>query len=86
MLWNNPNVKLVVEQIARADVGQPADVAATIAYLASDDAAFVQGAEVRVDGGRLDRRRTTYWLLQRSGLELTVSETDLATPSQKSFI
>lgn len=55
MLWNNPNVKSGVEQIDRADVGQPADVAATIAYLASDDAAFVQGAEVRVDGGRLDR-------------------------------
>jgi NAD(P)-dependent dehydrogenase (short-subunit alcohol dehydrogenase family) len=55
MLWNNPNVKSGVEKIDRADVGQPDDVAATIAYLASDDAAFVQGAEVRVDGGRLDR-------------------------------
>ena len=55
MLWNNPNVKSGVEKIDRADVGQPEDVAATIAYLASDDAAFVQGAEVRVDGGRLDR-------------------------------
>ncbi len=55
MLWNNPNVKSGVEKIDRADVGQPDDVAALIAYLASDDAAFVQGAEVRVDGGRLDR-------------------------------
>jgi NAD(P)-dependent dehydrogenase (short-subunit alcohol dehydrogenase family) len=36
-------------------VGKPEDVAATIAYLASDDAAFVQGTAVRVDGGRLDR-------------------------------
>jgi meso-butanediol dehydrogenase / (S,S)-butanediol dehydrogenase / diacetyl reductase len=35
-------------------VGKPDDVAATVAYLASDDAAFVEGAEVRVDGGRLD--------------------------------
>jgi NAD(P)-dependent dehydrogenase (short-subunit alcohol dehydrogenase family) len=26
-----------------------------IAYLASDDARFVQGASLRVDGGRLDR-------------------------------
>jgi len=25
-----------------------------IAFLASDDAAFVQGAQVRIDGGRLD--------------------------------
>ena len=55
MLWNNPNVKSGVEKIDRADVGKPEDVAATIAYLASDDAVFVQGAEVRVDGGRLDR-------------------------------
>jgi NAD(P)-dependent dehydrogenase (short-subunit alcohol dehydrogenase family) len=36
-------------------VGKPEDVAATIAYLASDDAAFVQGAALRVDGGRLSR-------------------------------
>ena len=55
MLWENPNIKSGVETIDKADVGQPANVAATIAWLASDDAAFVQGAEVRVDGGRLDR-------------------------------
>lgn len=55
MLWNNPNVKSGVERIGRADVGRPEDVAATIVYLASDDAVFVQGAEVRVDGGRLNR-------------------------------
>ena len=53
-LWDNPNVKSGVEKINPADVGKPEDVAATIAYLASDDAAFVQGAEVRIDGGRLD--------------------------------
>ncbi|GAB4010174.1 SDR family oxidoreductase [Spirosoma migulaei] len=55
MLWNNPNVKSGVEKIDRSTVGKPEDVAATIAYLASDDAAFVQGTEVRVDDGRLDR-------------------------------
>ncbi|GAB3823220.1 SDR family NAD(P)-dependent oxidoreductase [Hymenobacter jeollabukensis] len=55
MLWENPNVKSGVETIDKADVGRPEDVAATVAYLASDDAAFVQGAEIRVDGGRLDR-------------------------------
>jgi len=55
MLWDNPNVKSGVEKINPADVGKPEDIAATIAYLASDDAAFVQGAELRVDGGRLDQ-------------------------------
>lgn len=54
MLWNNPNVKSGVEKINPDDVGKPEDIAAAIAYLASDDAAFVQGTEVRVDGGRLD--------------------------------
>lgn len=55
MLWENPNVKSGAETIDRADVGKPEDVAATIAYLASSDAAFVQGAQVRIDGGRLDQ-------------------------------
>lgn len=55
MLWENPNIKSGLETINKADVGKPEDIAATIAYLASDDAQFVQGAEVRVDGGRLDR-------------------------------
>jgi NAD(P)-dependent dehydrogenase (short-subunit alcohol dehydrogenase family) len=53
MLWENPNIKSGVELLNKADVGRPEDVAATIAYLASDDAAFVQGGELRVDGGRL---------------------------------
>jgi NAD(P)-dependent dehydrogenase (short-subunit alcohol dehydrogenase family) len=55
MLWHNPNVESGAEKVDPAFVGKPGDVAATIAYLASDDAAFVQGAMVRVDGGRLDR-------------------------------
>ena len=55
MLWNNPNVKSGVEKIDRGDVGTPDDLAAAIAFLASDDAKFVQGAALVVDGGRLDR-------------------------------
>jgi 3(or 17)beta-hydroxysteroid dehydrogenase len=34
-------------------IGEPADVAAAIAYLASDDAKFVTGSELTVDGGLL---------------------------------
>lgn len=55
MLWDNPNVKSGEEKINPADVGKAEDIAATIVYLASDDAKFVQGAALRVDGGRLDR-------------------------------
>ena len=53
MLWENPNLKSGIETLDKADVGKPEELAAVIAFLASDDAAFVQGAAIRVDGGRL---------------------------------
>lgn len=55
MLWENPNVKSGIEKIDKTSVGKPEDIAGAIAYLASDDARFVQGAMLRVDGGRLSR-------------------------------
>lgn len=55
MLWHNPNVESGAEKIAQDDVGKPEEIASVIAYLSSDQASFVQGAAVRVDGGRLDR-------------------------------
>lgn len=55
MLWANPNVKSGAEQIDPAAVGKAEDVADVIVFLASEDARFVQGAHVRVDGGRLSR-------------------------------
>jgi NAD(P)-dependent dehydrogenase (short-subunit alcohol dehydrogenase family) len=55
MLWDNPNVKSGAEVIDKADVGRPEDLAAAIAFLASADAAFVDGASLNVDGGRLAR-------------------------------
>ena len=55
MLWNNPNVKTGLETIDKSRVGRPEDIADVIAYLASDDARFVQGAFVLADGGRLDQ-------------------------------
>jgi meso-butanediol dehydrogenase/(S,S)-butanediol dehydrogenase/diacetyl reductase len=55
MLWDNPNVKSGAETIDRSKVGSPDDLAAAIAFLASDEARFVQGAALVVDGGRLDR-------------------------------
>jgi NAD(P)-dependent dehydrogenase (short-subunit alcohol dehydrogenase family) len=55
MLWNNPNVKSGMEKINKADVGTPEDIAEAVAYLSSEEANFIQGAMLRVDGGRLDR-------------------------------
>ena len=55
MLRENPNVKSGIEKLDERFIGRPEDIAALVAYLASDDARFVQGAEIRVDGGRLDR-------------------------------
>lgn len=55
MLWDNPNVKSGAEKIDPADVGKPEDIAAAVSFLASDDARFVTGAVLAVDGGRLAR-------------------------------
>jgi NAD(P)-dependent dehydrogenase (short-subunit alcohol dehydrogenase family) len=55
MLWNNPNIRAGLETIDTADVGKPEDVAAAILFLADPCAQFVQGADLRVDGGRLSR-------------------------------
>ena len=55
MLWDNPNVKSGAEQVDKTMVGEPDDLAAAIAFLASDEARFVQGTTLVVDGGRLDR-------------------------------
>lgn len=53
MLWENPNVKDHVEKIDKSEVGRPEDIAAAVAFLGSDDAAFVSGTTLIVDGGRL---------------------------------
>lgn len=52
MLWSNPNVKSGREKIEGA-IGQPDDIAAAIAFLASDEARFINGTTLVVDGGRL---------------------------------
>jgi NAD(P)-dependent dehydrogenase (short-subunit alcohol dehydrogenase family) len=53
MLWNNPNVKSGKEKVAGA-VGKPADLAAAICFMASDDARFINGTTLIADGARLD--------------------------------
>lgn len=53
MLWNNPNVKSGLETVDGA-VGWPDNIAAAIAFLASEEAAFITGTTLVVDGGRLN--------------------------------
>ncbi len=53
MLWNNPNVKSGAEKIEGA-IGKPEDLAAVICFIASDEARFINGTTLVVDGGRLD--------------------------------
>jgi len=53
MLWDNPNVKSGAETVDQRDVGTPQDIAAAVAFLASDDAKFITGTTLAVDGGRL---------------------------------
>ena len=53
MLWDNPNVKSGIEKPEGA-IGKPGDIAAAICFLASEEARFITGANLTVDGGRLD--------------------------------
>ncbi len=53
MLWNNPNVKSGKEKI-EGEIGKPEDLAAAICFLASDEARYIDGTTLVVDGGRLD--------------------------------
>ena len=52
MLRNNPNIKSGAE-IVTGQIGQPQELANVICFLASDEATFVNGTTVAVDGGRL---------------------------------
>jgi 3-oxoacyl-[acyl-carrier protein] reductase len=42
---------LLVSIVPLGRVGQPEEVAAAVAFLASDDAAFITGANLPIDGG-----------------------------------
>ncbi len=53
MLRASPNLKSGAEVLSPEDVGRPDDIAAAVAFLASDEAAFITGSSLLADGGRL---------------------------------
>ncbi|ESQ79236.1 SDR family NAD(P)-dependent oxidoreductase [Asticcacaulis sp. YBE204] len=53
MLRESPNIKSGLEVLDPLDIGQAEDIAAAIAFALSDEARFVTGSEITVDGGRL---------------------------------
>jgi len=42
----------ILPQIPLGRLGEPGEVAALVAYLASDEAAFVTGANIAINGGQ----------------------------------
>jgi glucose 1-dehydrogenase len=51
-LWSDPELKgRILEQIPIRRTGEPVDVARAALWLCSDDAAYVNGASLNVDGG-----------------------------------
>lgn len=49
--WDNPRGEAHREQIPAGRFAEPHEIAAAVAYLASEEAAMVNGAELRADGG-----------------------------------
>jgi acetoacetyl-CoA reductase len=42
----------ILPQIPLGRLGEPSEIAALVAYLASDDAAFITGANIAINGGQ----------------------------------
>ncbi len=55
MLRDSPIIKAGIEVVDPADLGQPQDIGALAAFLASDRARFINGEDVVADGGRMGR-------------------------------
>lgn len=55
MLRASPNIRSGIEVLDENDIGKPEDIADAVVFLASPAAAFITGASLLVDGGRLAR-------------------------------
>jgi len=57
LLENKPKLDALLKNIPLGRLGTPADVAGTVAFLASEDAAYINGASFVVDGGLMRNYR-----------------------------
>ena len=48
---NEVQRKALLDQVPLGEIGRPEDVAAAVAFLASDDARYITGQTINVDGG-----------------------------------
>lgn len=55
MFHASPNIRSGVEKYDSRDLASPVEIAAAVAFLASDEATFVNGTSFTVDGGRLSK-------------------------------
>jgi len=44
-------INQIVQEVPMKRCGQPEEVASTVAFLASQDASYITGVEINVDGG-----------------------------------
>jgi 3-oxoacyl-[acyl-carrier protein] reductase len=49
--WDDAAIANIVRQIPAGRLGRPADVAAAVLFLASDEAGFITGQTLNVNGG-----------------------------------
>jgi len=53
MFRSSPNITSGEEQVPEGMLGRPEDIASVVAFLASEDAAFMTGSVITADGGRM---------------------------------
>lgn len=53
MLWDSPNIKSGIEILNPDDIGKAINIADAAVFLASEEAEFINGASINIDGGRL---------------------------------
>ncbi len=57
-LWEGESGKFEVEALPMGRLGQPDDIATAVAFLLSDEASWITGTTLNVDGGRLVTSKT----------------------------